>query len=132
MKIMLYNSSSDSLLLNDVGSGVQYEDTITLALVDFENKIMILDNTSQISIKTISANQTILGTNVKTVSEGIAVFNDLTFISNPGDAAVEFHVTSNTFNYEVIAAQYGSADIQNNLVVNFRYCKPGEIITSNT
>ena len=56
--------------------GQQYQGNLALVLVDHDRKPMVLDNASQISIKIKSNSQSILGTNVRKVTKGVAVFDD--------------------------------------------------------
>ena len=55
----------------------------------------------------------------------------LTFISQPGDASIEFDLSSAAINNVILGLQYGESFSQTPLTVNFRYCEPGEIIQGN-
>ena len=65
IKIKLRNSSSDNIQLTNVGSGVVYDETLEFALVDYDNQINELDNSSLIIITALSLNTSALGTNFK-------------------------------------------------------------------
>jgi predicted outer membrane repeat protein len=106
VKIKLVNSTSDELIQNNIGSGVKITDQIYLVLVDHYDNQMILDNTSQIRIRTSESHQSIDGTNIRRVTNGIAMFDDLTFTANPGAKGSEFLVSSAAINSEIVTADY--------------------------
>lgn len=128
IKVIEQNSTTDSITLTGVGSGIQLDKSLVLQLVDHDNQIMELESISQISIQAKSINQSVAGTNVKRVTNGVATFDDLVFKSYPGDANIKFVLSSNALKSNMLSLQYGSSFTQAPLTVNFRYCKPGEII----
>ena len=131
IKVIQQNSTSESVTLDNVGSGIQYDGSLVLQIVDHDNQVMILDSSSQISIQAKSSNQSVTGTTAKKVTKGVAEFDELIFQSYPGDTNIEFKITSNALKRSVLALQYGVNFSQAPITVNFRYCQPGEIIQGN-
>ena len=131
IKVIQQNSTSDSVILDNVGSGIQYDGSMVLQLVDHDNQVMILDSSSQISIQAKSSNQSVTGTTTKKIVKGIATFDELIFESYPGDTNIEFKITSSALKQNVLELQYGVNFSQAPITVNFRYCQPGEIIQGN-
>ena len=76
-------------------------------------------------------NQSVSGTNSKKAVNGEISFDDLSFISNPGDVNVEFSIKSSALDHEVLSLQYGNFYNQTNIVASFRNCQPGEIQRGN-
>ena len=126
IKVIRYNSNNDQVVLSDVGSGIKHED-IVFRLVDHDLNVFVLDGTSQISITPTSSNQLVLGTGVKKVTAGVATFDDLILISQPGDQNIEFKISSKAIDSEKLMLQYGMSTLQNPIDASFRLCKPGEI-----
>ena len=65
IKIKLRNSSSDNIQLTNVGSGVVYGETLEFSLVDYDNQINELDNSSLITIIASKSNSSVIGINFK-------------------------------------------------------------------
>ena len=126
IKVVTQNSSNDQVVLNNVGSGIKDEDFV-FQLIDHDNNVMVLDDVSQISITPTSSNQLVLGTGVKKVTAGVAKFDDLILVSQPGDQNVQFKVSSKAIDSEKLMLQYGVPTLQNPIDTSFRLCKPGEI-----
>jgi hypothetical protein len=94
-KIIEKTSNLTQIKLSNIGSGVKYSELLTLQLVDHDNQILVLDSSSQISISAISAGDLVDGSNVKRVTKGEVVFDNLVFHSKPGGNNVLFLITSN-------------------------------------
>ena len=128
VKIAIRNSSINFMSLTNVGSGVKYENDIALALLDYDDQEMVLNSQDLININPFSfSHSSILGINYGQLENGVAVFNDLTFISNPGDTDVKFSVTSSAIDIDKMQNVFGSQISDNQIDVSFRWCKPGEI-----
>jgi len=126
IKVVEQNSSSDQVVLNNVGSGIR-NDEFVFQLVDHDNNVLLLENATQIIIAPSSSNQMVLGTRAKTVNAGVAIFDDLILVSQPGKQHEEFRVSSKAIDSEKLLLQYGISTFQNSIDVSFRQCKPGEI-----
>ena len=128
IKIKLNNSYSDDIILENVGSGVLYDQTLDFILIDADNQTMVLDSSSQIEIKSFSSDTLVSGINAVKANQGAVSFSSLYFTSNPGDTNVEFEITSKALDTEILKLQFGADYSQAPITVSFRYCKPGEII----
>ena len=53
IKIKLSNSTSDDMILKNIGSGVLYDQTLDFIFTDTDNQTMVLDSSSQIEIKAL-------------------------------------------------------------------------------
>ena len=128
IQIKLTNSESDSISFDNVGSGIRSDIEFTLGLYDHDEQIMNLDSSSQIQIRTINTNNSDLGgtTSVK-VNQGEAIFDEVTFISDPGNTNILFDLDSPSIDKTILEKQYGTDFTQEDINVNFRFWKPGEI-----
>ena len=131
IKIKLNNSYSDDIILENVGSGVLYDQTLDFILIDADNQTMVLDSSSQIEIKSFSSDTLVSGINAVKANQGAVSFSSLYFTSNPGDTNVEFEITSKALDTEILKLQFGADYSQAPITVSFRYCKPGEIIRNS-
>ena len=122
MKVRHNESNSEYIVIRDIGSGLKYNKPITLEIIDHDGQIMVQDSSSQIEIRALhGSNQTVLGTTVKKVINGVVTFDDLVFISHPGDADIKFEVYSSALNQKVLDLQYGSSLTQTSIKATFRF-----------
>ena len=132
VKIKLVNSTEDDVYLRNVGSGILYNQILNFGLYDFDGQIMVLDNSNQIFISAIDTQvSSISGTNVGLLKYGVANFDSLIFVSTPGSTNILYRATSKIIDTGKIQNVFGQSISDNNIFVNFRYCKPGEIVTSS-
>ena len=128
VKIVMRNSNKDFMSLVNVGSGIKYENDITLALLDYDDQEMVLNSQDRININPLNFLQSsIKGTNYGQLKNGVAAFSDLIFISHPGTTNVKFVATSKVIDTDKIQNVFGSQISYNQIDVSFRWCKPGEI-----
>ena len=130
IKIKIKDSNSDLIQLTNVGSGVVYDKIITFVLVDYDNQINTLDDSSLITIKSINSKTSVLGTNFKKVENGEAVFSSIIFASSPGEENVNFSISSSSINSQVVNTAINNYT-QNPVQASFRYWMPGEIVQNN-
>lgn len=117
---LLFNSTKEnSLMLNDVGSGVEYQGDLTFALVDADDQTMVLDDVSILKMTPITSNSSVTGTDFAKVVNGVGSFQGVTFKSHPGGQNIVYRITS-----EAISTYF-------DLTVSFRYCMPGEFLESD-
>ena len=132
VRIKLVNSTEDEMLLDNVGSGITYSHTLNLGLYDYDDQIMILDSSDQISISPVDLQSSdISGINVGLLNQGSTSFDNVAFISHPGSVNVQFKATSKAIDDDKIQNVFGNTVSNNTINVNFRFCQPGEIITNN-
>ena len=134
VKIRKVDSSQNDIILENVGSGIVYEETLNLGLYDYDDQIMLLDSSNQIAISAINTQtSSISGTSTGLLSEGKVGFDSLIFVSSPGNPNVQYRATSKALDNNMITEVFGQSISDNDIYVNFRYCKPGEtIIDGNT
>ena len=132
VKIRVKESGTDIIEFNDVGSGVVYDHTIYLALVDYDNQVMNLNNVSQIIINPVNRTlSTILGTNAALLKSGIGTFDNIIAVAAPGMTNVQYRATSKAIDNTKITDVFGAPLSNNSIAMNFRYWRPGEIQQSN-
>ena len=132
VKIRQINSTEIDVYLRNVGSGIVYDTILYFGLYDYDGQIMVLDNSDQIVISAIDTQAiSISGTNVGLLSQGVASFDNLIFVSTPGSTDISYRATSKAIDTDKIENVFGQTINDNNIYVNFRFCRPGEIITSS-
>jgi hypothetical protein len=132
IKIMKEGTAVDQINITNIGSGIEETLSLSLALYDHDDQIMVLDSTSPIEIKAIEEGTRVLGTTVNIFHQGVAKIDLLEFEAQPGTAVVNYSLTPDAIDMNVMRKQYGSDYTLNDVLVNFRYCKPGEIETGVT
>ena len=126
------SKQNDEIVLSDVGSGIRIPQTIKLALFDINDQIMNLDNSSLISIIPRNTSKVSLkGANVISMTKGIAEFDNMAAIID-----LDYRVANFSLNWQIIDKNkvknvLGSDYQQNDLVIHFRDCQPGERILGN-
>lgn len=133
IKVKFVNNDSDKMELINVGSGIQADQIFSMGLYDHDNQIMNLDSSSQINIKLIdSVNSDLKGTIISSVDSGAAKFEEIIFIAPPGTQKVNYSVSSVSIDKTKLLRQYKGNFIQENIIVSFRFCEPGEAIIDKT
>lgn len=61
------------------------------------------------------------------VTEGIGLFDSIQFSASPGAKNIPFSLTSDAIDMSIMRKQYGQSYSLKNIIINFRFCKPGEI-----
>ena len=122
VKIKLINLTEDDVYLRNVGSGIAYEQTLNFGLYDFDDQIMVLDNSNQITISPVDSQaSSISGTNVGLLSQGVASFDNLIFVSTPGSTNVLYRATSKVIDTTKIQNVFGQTISDNNIYIDFRF-----------
>ena len=132
VKIVNNGSRTDSMSISNIGSGIQYDDTITLALLDYDNQTMVLNDQDSITINPSDFSQSsIFGTNYGLLTDGVTSFSGLTFTNQPGAMNVPFVASSKAIDTDKINNVFGSQISDNIIDISFRWCQPGEIDDQN-
>ena len=126
VKVYKVGYPTNNISLSDVGSGIKLNNPFLLVLADYDNQQMVLDNVSQLTIRSLSSSNKLSGVNVVKVDSGVADFSDLIFIGNPGSQNINFAVDSKSIDYTKINRLYGTNAFSNLISVSFRYWMPGE------
>ena len=131
VKLKFNNTISDEMTISDVGSGITYPKHLTIALVDADNQAMVLNNENQVLITSTNTSvSSVAGVNSALLKNGIATFESLIGVAQPGSTNIAYQVTSEAIDREKLAKIYG-IEGTNTLIMNFRFCKPGEIQLEN-
>ena len=88
IKIIRKGSTSDNITISNIGSGIAINETFQLALTDYDNQIMVLDNTSQIKVVATSNSSKVTGIDSVKVYSGVGTFENLVLNSKPGSSSV--------------------------------------------
>ena len=137
VKIVNTGTNQTTIEIDNVGSGVKYENSINVSLVDIDDQVMSLDNESTVRVSPVSSPSRISGTNFAKFTNGMAILDYLEFIHQPGTENVEFEMYSQSLDFDQVKNGLNLTDDQlqqfrSNIMVAFRYWKPGEVILGNT
>ena len=128
-QINILGNFNKTIKFSNVGSGIKYDTPFTIALYDHDEQVVVLDSVSQIVISGVNKNDKVEGANAVKVNEGIAVFNSIIFISNPGNTKIPFQLFSKAISPSKIKLLYG-LEYSTKMLVDFRFWMPGERIAS--
>lgn len=117
--------------LDNVPSGVVIDNPIELAIVDVDGNIMTSDSTSSIKITEIEDGTKISGQNTVVLNKGRASFVETTLYASPGKENVKFKLSSSAIDYNMVNYLDSMQYETQTLLINFRWCKPGEIVISD-
>jgi len=122
VRVGLINSHhSDIIKLSNIASGLSIESGLGLALLDYDDQVFTLDNSSLINILSLNPDASVRGVNVAKVNNGVVNFDDLVFTSQPGSSNIEFTVSSNSINKHKVSLTHNDEITQSHLHVDFRY-----------
>ena len=127
VRIADVNNMNESISLSNVGSGIYLHDSLPssnksylkLALVDYDDQIMVLSNSSKISIINTDNSSSVIGTSEMVTTQGVAQFDNIGFISMPGLKNVMFEASSEDIDNHKVSKL--DIDINCTITVNFRY-----------
>ena len=132
VKIKIANSTQDEMRIENVGSGLTYPQTLYFGLYDYDDQIVALENSYQILISAVDAQvSSIDGFNAVLLDQGIARFDNMAFTASPGSSNISYKATSKAIDTNKIQNVFEQSISENNINVNFRFCKPGEIMSNN-
>ena len=132
VKIKLYSNMLESIVLDDVGSGIMYDQTLEFGLFDYDDQVMILNSQDQVTISaTDSQSSSVSGINSGLLNQGMTSFDSLVFVSASGTSNVLYDVRSKAIDSRKVRDVFGQTINDTTISVNFRYCKPGEVNTDN-
>jgi len=135
VKIRQKTTNNTKIILDESPSGLSYNGSLSLELVDYDGQIMNQQSSKVVKINAVTPNASISGINYAKFTEGVAEFPDLVFESIPGSTNVKYSLTSSAIDSSVVSAALSNSsnEFNSELEVNFRFCKPGEALTtSNT
>jgi len=69
--------------------------------------VIFTDSESVLTISAVDqASAKVIGNTDVTVEKGRAIFNDITFITDPGSANIQYQITSSNIDYEQLLRAY--------------------------
>ena len=127
VKIVMSNSSTSQMIINDMASGIVYDKIINLAIMDYDEQIMVLNNINQVQISPVNKSiVTMKGVSTALLKRGISTFSNIIADTKPGNVNILFQASSKATDLSKVKNVYFK--VSNNLITtNFRFCKPGEI-----
>lgn len=105
------------ILFSNIGSGIII-DIFELAIVDYDNQTMTLDNSSLIKISAVTNGASVIGFDSYPVINGIATFIKTGFVFKPGATNVSYKANSNNISEKFL--QQIQMPYENNITVDFR------------
>ena len=147
VKITKKENPSNYMTINNLGSGIAYENTLEFAVRDYDNQIMNLNNENQIFITSLNQNEAqVSGFNsgkiiyhlskfsnfiIAALKNGISTFDNLIVTSEPGSKRIMISASSKAISNTKISEVFGSQISDNLIELDFRYCKPGEQVSGS-
>ena len=110
---------NDNIELINIASGIQYSSTLKLSIVDYDNQVMNLVNSSLIKITPVTQDAQLKGTDTSTLVNGKTEFDNLYFESYPGATNVEYLVSSDLIDSSKVS--YLDLPTNDTITVSFRY-----------
>lgn len=89
VKIVSSGTSTNKINLENVASGLEYEDALNFDLVDIDNQLMNLE-INPLKLNTIEANTSITGTNEARLDNGTASFEGVIFGAETGAKNIRY------------------------------------------
>jgi hypothetical protein len=71
------------------------------------------------------------GFNSESLHQGVAIFENITFLAKPGSQNTTFLALSKAIDVNKIKKAFKDVHWENEIIVNFRFCQPGEKISEN-
>lgn len=109
--------------INNLGSGITYENVIELTLRDADNQIIVLDDENQVLLTSLknSSIATVKGFNSAVFRSGVATFDNFIVASEPGTQNIFVSVTSKAIDKDKLSVITGSTMEDDLLEVNLRF-----------
>ena len=120
---------NDPIVLSNIASGIAYQETIRMLLIDYDDQTMNLVNSNQIKIVPVTDGAKLQGVDYSVLTNGEAEFDNLQFVYGPGRTNVSYLATCDLIDSDKVS--YLSLPTDNSIDVSFRYCQPGEIVINN-
>jgi hypothetical protein len=129
VRIKEISSDSNKIFLDHVGPSIKLKAPLILRLVDYDDQTMVLDSSSQILIQPANRSiSSLSGFNSESLHQGVAVFENITFLAKPGSQNTTFFALSKAIDVNKIKKAFKDVHWENEIIVNFRFCRPGEKI----
>jgi len=130
VKITFQDDTSNKMSKRGLGSGIRYNESMHLALRDYEDQVMVLENINQISLFSVNSSEsTVKGFNSASLKSGVAEFDNFIVSAEPGSEGIEVRATSKAIDDAKVANVFGTSIGSSIISVTLRYCQPGESIS---
>lgn len=95
---------------------------------------MVLNSLYQITLSPLRSSHVALkGTNQVLLQKGVATFSNIVAVAKPGSKNLKIVASCKAIDSNKLASLNGGSVSSNQIMVNFRFCKPGEIqLSDNT
>ena len=126
VRMIQSNTKSNKIKLEDAASGINVETQIEVILIDYDNQTMVLENSQIVKITPVTINATISGIDSAKFIAGVAVLDNFALVSRPGQSGVEYEITTNAIDPDIIPSvvdkrNLQSSDYQTIITSNFRF-----------
>jgi predicted outer membrane repeat protein len=128
VKIRFNGSYYDSMVVDNIGPNIFHKKQLSFALMDYDNQTILTNSENEITLVSPHNISSIIGINTVLLEKGVATFDGIAAVAPIGAKNQVFHVSSRGINRVKIAQIFGSQISENNLILNFRNCQPGEYI----
>jgi hypothetical protein len=122
-KIIEKSSGNNMIKLNNVPSGLLFEEKITVDIVDYDSQIVTIENSNTIKVSPITSGARATGTDFAKITNGTAVFDNLIFRYKAGSPEVMYSITSTAINLQIINQVFNGSstnDYSTKLDIDFR------------
>ena len=127
VRIVQVGKMNQNIELSGVASGISLSNSPTssnqsslhLVLVDIDDQIMVLVDSSNIKISAIDNSSEVIGTSEVRANDGLAVFDDIGFLYRPGSENISFVVNSTEIDQNKV--QHLVLPTNDSIHVSFRY-----------
>ena len=127
VRIVELSNIDTNIMLDGVSSGITLKDSPTssgqrslqLSLIDFDNQVMVLVDSSNIKISTVNNDTKVVGISEVLADNGMSTFNDIGFVYAPGAQNIQFEATS----IEIDQSKVENLNLptNNSISVSFRF-----------
>ena len=107
VKIIQAETNSTSVVLNNVTSGQERGEAIKFSIVDHDNQVSAISSGGRITISPLTSGAAMLGTSSASLVNGIATFNDLILVAQPGSKNIKYRISSTSIDESKLLRQYG-------------------------
>ncbi|CAI2364488.1 unnamed protein product [Moneuplotes crassus] len=133
VKIIQRGTNTNKIYLNNIASGQDFPDTLSVDLVDIDDQIMNLESSNAVKILTEDPRIKAKGSDSGRLVNGKAEIKNIVFVGEVGFINTKFLLTSKSINQRIINEVLNNlkGEYDNYIEVSFRHCKPGEIQTKD-
>jgi len=134
VKIVDSTTNSNKIIISNAVSGLQYSESITVKIVDFEGQVVNSENKNTFKISSSAQGSSIGGTDFAKITDGTAVFDNLFFVAEAGSKNIGYTLSTLAISrpiIEQILLPTDEKEYSNTITALFRECQPGEVVTAS-